>query len=267
VTNVRLYLVRHGQSAGNVSGLLSGQSDCPLTSLGQLQAEAVAARLLPLAPMPVYCSDLPRAVSSAEVIVHNWRTRAQSTSGQRETRFANPPYSTVVLDSRLREIDLGDYEGRSAADFEADSDLARAFADDPYGTALPGGESLADLTARVLAGVREILLREKQPVRRDAVDFSAATTEPNVGLARSDHIQKDDDQVRNVCLVTHDGPIRAILNHYLSIPPQRWWALSIDCGSISLVDFTSGWVNVRYVNATSHLSVATDRHRLIRDDR
>ena len=63
---MKLYLVRHGQSTGNVGGTLMGQSDHPLTALGEAQARAVAARLAPFGPMPVHCSDLPRAVATAE---------------------------------------------------------------------------------------------------------------------------------------------------------------------------------------------------------
>ena len=56
-------------------------------------------------------------------------------------------------DPRLREIDLGDYEGRSWEEFEADAELTAAFAADPYSTALPNGESLAQLEERVMAAV------------------------------------------------------------------------------------------------------------------
>ncbi len=55
------------------------------------------------------------------------------------------------------------------------------------------------------------------------------------------------------CLVAHDGPIRAILNHYLEVPPQRWWTLSTSHGGVSLLEFAGGCVTIRYVNATGHL--------------
>jgi bisphosphoglycerate-dependent phosphoglycerate mutase len=58
---MKLYLVRHGQSTGNIGGTLMGQSDHPLTPLGEDQARAAAERLAPFGPMPVYSSDLPRA--------------------------------------------------------------------------------------------------------------------------------------------------------------------------------------------------------------
>ena len=69
---LKLYLVRHGQSTGNIGGTLMGQSDHPLTALGEQQARAAAARLAPIGPMPMYSSDLPRARATAEHIVAAW---------------------------------------------------------------------------------------------------------------------------------------------------------------------------------------------------
>ena len=47
---MKLYLVRHGQSTGNIGGTLMGQSDHPLTPLGEDQARAAAERLAPVRP-------------------------------------------------------------------------------------------------------------------------------------------------------------------------------------------------------------------------
>ena len=40
-----LYLVRHGQSEGNVKRYFHGQTDYPLTDLGRRQAQEVAEKL------------------------------------------------------------------------------------------------------------------------------------------------------------------------------------------------------------------------------
>ena len=231
---MKLYLVRHGQSTGNVGGTLMGQSDHPLTELGEEQARAAAARLAPFGPMPLHCSDLPRAVATAGYIAATWDGRPR------------PPSA----DPRLREIDLGDYEGRSWEEFEADEELTAAFAADPYGTALPGGESLEHVEARVMAAVQEVLAAHgvgpDGGLSTDAVasaDASTAATGSRAG-----------ERGANVCIVAHDGSIRAILNHYLGVPPEKWWTLSTTHGGVSLLEFTGGWVNVRYVNATGHLA-------------
>ncbi len=57
----------------------------------------------------------------------------------------------------------------------------------------------------------------------------------------------------SACLVAHDGPIRAILNHYLGVPPEKWWTLSTTHGGVSLIEFAGGCVTIRFVNMTGHL--------------
>lgn len=62
-----LYLIRHAQAAGNAEGRVMGQLDQPLTDLGRRQAEALAAWFAAQGtdPLPVYASDLQRAVETA----------------------------------------------------------------------------------------------------------------------------------------------------------------------------------------------------------
>jgi broad specificity phosphatase PhoE len=240
---MRLYLVRHGQSTGNVGGTLMGQSDHPLTALGEEQARATAARLAPFGPMPLHCSDLARAMATAERIAASWK-------------------GSVLPDPRLREIDLGDYEGRPWEEFEANVELTAAFADDPYSTALPGGESLAHLEERVMAAVGDILVaRGVGPGGSLSTDSVAAADASAVATGL--HTTGPGE---NACIVAHDGPIRALLNHYLGVPPEKWWTLSTTHGGVSLLEFSRDWVNVRYVNATSHLAGLGDSVYVPSDD-
>ncbi len=287
---MKLYLVRHGQSTGNVSGTLMGQSDHPLTSLGEAQARAAAARLAPLGPMPVYHSDLPRARATAESIAASWAVgdvaaAASAAVGSAAAAGASAPAAILVPDPRLREIDLGDYEGRPWEELEADAGLTEAFAADPYRTALPNGESLAHLETRVHAAVCDILaahgLDDSGALRVNSVanaDASAADTgvasttgggtpstgcgSPSTGCGSPSTADASalatgflpTEPGESACLVAHDGPIRAILNHYLGVPPEKWWTLSTTHGGVSLLEFAGGCVTIRFVNATGHLA-------------
>ena len=276
---MKLYLVRHGQSTGNIGGTLMGQSDHPLTPLGEQQARAAAARLAAVGPMPVYSSDLPRARTTAERIVAGWEAADAAHAQQ------------IILDPRLREISLGDYEGRPWQEFEADTALTEAFVADPYGTALPNGESLEHLEARVHAAVLDILglfgvdetgaycgnavsqadasatdrngtAEMKAGAAAAATDGAAAVVAAENGarLPESRHASTIATGLLPVetggsaCLVAHDGPIRAILNHYLGVPPEKWWTLSTTHGGVSLLEFAGGCVTIRFVNATDHLA-------------
>ena len=213
---MKLYVVRHGRSAGNLPGRMTGWSEHPLTRLGTAQARRVAARLAPLGPMPVYTSDLPRALDTARLFAARWAPPQAVTA---ETASPAQAAVGVVADRRLREIDLGDYEGRSWDEFVADRELAGAFAREPFTTTLPGGESLGMVRERVLAAFEEI-------------------TQGEHAVA---------------CLVCHDGPIRTILNHILGIPPERHWAISTSHGGLTLLEVSEDWISVRFVNDTSHL--------------
>lgn len=236
---MKLYLVRHGASSGNTPGNLLGHSAHPLTDQGVAQARAVALRLAPLGPMPVYCSDLARAHETAEHVARVWATH------EPPLETAAGASSLVHDDPRLREIHMGLYEGRSWDDFLADEELNAAMIADPYHTALPGGESLAQLEHRALAAVDDIVTRHGHcsAVAR-AVEVGSV---PAGALARS-------KAGGCACLVAHDGPIRAILNHFLGVLPEKWWALTTTHGGVSLLEWSDGWVNIRFVNDTSHLA-------------
>ena len=62
----RLYLIRHGQSAGNAEGRFGGHGPTPLSELGQEQAEKTAKVLAKEGIDVIYSSDLLRAVRTAE---------------------------------------------------------------------------------------------------------------------------------------------------------------------------------------------------------
>jgi probable phosphoglycerate mutase len=133
-----LVLVRHGETLDNRAGRLLGRSDPPLTSLGRVQARAVAAVLEPERPVAVYTSPLGRAVQTATMI--------GAACG-----------AEVVVDPRLIEIDYGAWENRPLQDVPRD---AAAVASDPSAT-FPEGESLVDVGQRVVPLFEELLGRDE----------------------------------------------------------------------------------------------------------
>ena len=133
-----LVLVRHGETLDNRAGRLLGRSDPPLTSLGRVQARAVAAVLEPERPVAVYTSPLGRAVQTATMI--------GAACG-----------AEVVVDPRLIEIDYGAWENRPLQEVPRD---AAAVASDPSAT-FPEGESLVDVGQRVVPLFEELLGRDE----------------------------------------------------------------------------------------------------------
>lgn len=133
---MKLYLVRHGQSEGNIRQLWYGSSDLPLTPLGREQARRAGEKLRDI-PLPVcYVSPLIRARDTAELVL------------------AGREVPTVV-EPDLREQHMGLLETKSVPELRAEDPayFARLMADwvhicPPEGE--PFDTGLAPRVARVL---------------------------------------------------------------------------------------------------------------------
>jgi probable phosphoglycerate mutase len=84
---MHLYLVRHGQSYVNLADWTKGNTDEPLTALGQKQAAALAAFLPARLPQvdKIYASTMQRARETAEALARGYGM-------------------TICFDDRIREI-------------------------------------------------------------------------------------------------------------------------------------------------------------------
>ena len=80
----KLYLVRHGQSAGNAEGRFGGHSPTPLSELGKKQAEITAQALAREHIHVIYSSDLFRAVETAQPLADILNLKIIKTSAFRE---------------------------------------------------------------------------------------------------------------------------------------------------------------------------------------
>lgn len=80
----RLYLVRHGQSAGNAAGRFGGHSPTPLSELGIHQAALTAQALLKEKISVIYSSDLFRAVETAKPLANLLNLEINATPNFRE---------------------------------------------------------------------------------------------------------------------------------------------------------------------------------------
>ena len=80
----RLYLIRHGQSAGNAEGRFGGHSPSPLSELGLHQAELTAQSLAKEKISAIYSSDLVRAMQTAEPLAKSLDLEIIATSDFRE---------------------------------------------------------------------------------------------------------------------------------------------------------------------------------------
>ena len=132
-----IWLVRHGQTDGNVNRIIQGQLDIPLNETGIAQAEAMAEQLADTHFAAIYSSDLSRAMQTASIIAR-----------QREL--------PVVADARLREIRQGVWEGLP---FDQVKDKIKpGFSPNPLDIITPraeGAESLAEVLTRMVSAANE----------------------------------------------------------------------------------------------------------------
>lgn len=127
---LELWLIRHGETVWNAERRIQGQQHNPLSELGVLQARQLGARLLGETFDTLYCSDLKRAVQTAELVF---------------------PGREPVFDTRLREIARGDLEGQLGAELVGEQrDVYTAMQRDLINVRPPGGENYRDLAVRAV---------------------------------------------------------------------------------------------------------------------
>jgi broad specificity phosphatase PhoE len=118
-------LIRHGQTDANRDGIIAGRLEAQLTEAGREAAEALAA--LPWeGPLAVFSSPQKRAHQTAALAF---------------------PEADILLHEGLRERSWGDLEGRPTG------------LQTPREATPPGGESWAELQARVAATITDCLTR------------------------------------------------------------------------------------------------------------
>lgn len=134
-----LLLVRHGETAANVTGVWQGSTDGVLNSRGEIQAHAIATRLAADNPgiVAIYSSPLSRAARTAEII---------------SQEVGNPP---LELTPALAEFDLGEWEGLTYEQLRHENRLWDLMKADPTFTP-PGGESAVEFAMRLVQGFQSI---------------------------------------------------------------------------------------------------------------
>ena len=134
-----IVLARHGETDDNLEPIRAqGWRDTPLNETGRAQAAGLAEKLAGESVASLWCSDLSRARETAEIV------------GGRIGLSPRP-------DARLREGNRGRWEGRLFADIareEPERFAAWLRAGPEF--RFPGGESLGEHSARVLASLGDI---------------------------------------------------------------------------------------------------------------
>ena len=200
---LRIFLVRHGETADNVEMRYLGRRDEPLTEKGIRQAEQTAAALASFSIRTVFTSPLMRTMDTA--------VRIRDACG-----------AALYTDTRLIEGSFGRWEGMSRKEvMEAggsDAELLARWERDAS-AAPPGGESLEEIQVRIMSLVEEL---------------------------------KENGFQSPIALVSHVGPIKALLASALDVPLETSRRLFLDPCTISVVDWGERPL-LRLFNSHAHL--------------
>lgn len=137
---MKIYIIRHGQTALNKEAVLQGRSDYPLNEKGIDQAEAAREALQSAGVRfdKVYTSPLIRAGQTAEIVAG--------------------PEVPMVKDDRLIEMDYGQYEGADLKNMPME--LQVFFSDFVNNPAPEGMEPLASVVERMGDFLEEVRRRD-----------------------------------------------------------------------------------------------------------
>ncbi len=135
---VRLLLARHGQTEWHHENRYVSRTDIGLNETGRREAWMLARRAEEERPDLVLCSPLTRALETATL-------SAEACGLEPKT------------DERLRELDFGEWEGKTLAEIrEEDAASVSLFEEDPARHGFPGGEPLHNGAERVLGILAEL---------------------------------------------------------------------------------------------------------------
>jgi broad specificity phosphatase PhoE len=127
----------------------------------------------------------------------------------------------VIVDDRLRELDLGRWDGEMLDEIvKRDGEILKQWTRDPTSVTIPGGESLIAAQERSLDWLTD-----------------ASTSYGDARLFAS----------------SHGGPIRAILAGVIGLPLSMLFRLTVGLASISKLNYMGKFSNLETMNERSHL--------------
>lgn len=249
-----LYLVRHGETEGAEVRRYKGSIDVQLSENGIRQMGQVAEYLNqntvphthPFSSMGagkwrggnhsnklgvVYCSDLSRAIKSAEIIG--------------ESHGLSP-----VIIPELRERNFGIWEGMSFDEIrEKYPTEFESWANNPLKYSPVGGESTIEVRDRVIKALDKILNNHNS----QNTEYSPPThPSPSKGEGKGGGGSPGSGfcnlHSENVAVVSHGGVNRIILCHFLGIPLENIFRIEQDYAAVNIIEFWDKYPVVKLIN-------------------
>ncbi len=199
----KIILIRHGVTDWNAEGKIQGQSDTQLSSEGMYQARMLIAYFPFETIDAIYSSNLQRAMKTAEFIANKFKLE-------------------VIPVRELREIDFGNWEGRSFEDVakEEPAEFKKFFVQ-PDMLMFKGGESFAEVQSRAMLSLKKIV--------------------------------KLNGDKKQIVIVTHGAVIRTIIAAILEMPLRKIWSIKQYNTAVNVLNFDDGDYSIELMNSINHL--------------
>ncbi|KAF8230685.1 phosphoglycerate mutase-like protein [Tricholoma matsutake] len=203
----RLFLVRHGETEWSLNGS-TGRTDIPLTPRGEEQVKAKAQALVG--------EGLVIDPKNLSTVFVSPRQRAHKTF---HLLFGHlPQFPNHILTEEVREWDYGQYEGLLSSEIKEKNASWSIWED-----GCPGGESVADMEARV-----------------DAV----------VAKVREYHQQyKEEKNTRDVMIVAHGHFSRVLISRWIGFPLHLGTHFNVEPGGVAILGYNHSSLKEPALNA------------------
>ena len=192
-----IWLLRHGEPAADARGHCYGSLDVELSAEGVREAHRAVHVLRQSRLTTIYSSPRRRCLDAARILAAE----------------QNVPLETLEA---LREIDFGDFEGRTYESIAAEfPEIYRQWMECPTKVRFPGGESFDAMWIRVTNAVKTL---------------------------RGRHAGQ------SIAIVTHGGVTRIVLAGALGIAPENIFRIAQRYGAMNLIRYFDNVPLVELIN-------------------
>lgn len=203
-------LIRHGLTDYVTGGRAAGRTPgVSLNAEGKAQAAALAKRVQGLPIKAIYSSPIERTTETAQAVAAAIGLKVEIRPG-------------------LIETNTGDWTGHTYDDIQQkDAAIWHALQVHPKGTRIPGGETIDEIQARMVAEIDGICREHPQDM---------------------------------VAIVSHADPIKATIAHYIGLDLDQFQKLVISPTSVSVLTVSEHGAALLVMNHNGDLPDLTPKH-------
>ena len=219
----RYFLIRHGETDLNASGVFYGNTDCPLNEKGKAQSKLIGEYLSKIVFNKVYSSPFIRAVDSKNILL---------------AENENKESYEEIYDDRLKEINFGIWENKFVEDIEKmDPEYWKLYFKGWPDVSAPEGENFLALYSRVKSFFSEVM-----------------NVDQSEGMNTNQNEDMNTKHIENILIVAHKGSIGLMPVFAMNLGIRDYWKFSIEQGYYSVITEDKGKFFIEKLNTKAVLT-------------